>query len=124
MLLGQAGADWVGVSGDNNQLAGNEGDDFVARQAAMAATHAGDRCAFHAGYGIDAIGLARHGGGGTDLVDLNGFGLSFATLAPFISTVGGNAVITSTRPPSDHQQRNQRATRNCRRAISSSDPGL
>jgi hypothetical protein len=44
---------------------------------------------------VDTItGFARHGAGGTDVVDLNGFGLSFATLAPFLSTVSGNAVIT------------------------------
>ena len=40
----------------------------------------------------------RHGGGGdaggTDVIDVNGFGLNFTTLQPFMADVGGNCVIT------------------------------
>jgi hypothetical protein len=51
--------------------------------------------AFHAGYRLDSItGFARHGGGGTDVIDLNRFGLNFTTLQPFMADVGGYCVIT------------------------------
>ena len=50
----------------------------------------------HAGYGQDQIlGFAEHGGGGTDIVDIQGFGLAdFAALLPFMSQSGADTVIT------------------------------
>src|SRR5262245_45069160 len=111
-LYGSTGNDWIGVSGDNNFLNGAQGNDYIAatgncntldggagNDQLVAGAHAGDRFVFHPGYGIDSItGFAPHGGGGdaggTDVIDLNGFGLNFTTLQPFLSNVGGNAVIT------------------------------
>jgi Ca2+-binding RTX toxin-like protein len=107
-LYGQTGNDWVGVSGNNNSLDGAQGDDYLGatgngnvldggagNDQLVAGAHSSDRFVFHAGYGLDSItGFARHGGGGTDVIDLNGFGLNFSSLQPFLSTVGGNAVVT------------------------------
>ena len=36
----------------------------------------------------------RHGGGGTDVLDVNGFGLNFTTIQTFMADVGGNCVFT------------------------------
>jgi Ca2+-binding RTX toxin-like protein len=108
MALGEAGNDFVGCSGNNIQLFGGADDDFVGatgntneldggagNDALVAGTHNGDTFVFHAGYGLDSItGFARHGGGGTDVIDLNGFGLNFTTLQPFLSDSGGNCVLT------------------------------
>src|SRR5262249_51244915 len=82
--------DYLAATGNGNVLDGGAGNDQL-----VAGAHSGDRFVFHAGYGLDSItGFARHGAGGTDVIDLNGFGLNFASLQPFLSTVGGNAVIT------------------------------
>ena len=49
---------------------------------------------FHPGYGMDSIGgFSHHGAGGTDVIDLNGFGLNFSTLQPYLANVAGNVVI-------------------------------
>jgi serralysin len=107
-LFGQNGNDWVGISGNNNQLFGDAGDDYVAatgngnrldggagNDQLVASAHTGDTFVFHPGYGIDAIsGFARHAGGGTDVIDLNGFGLNFTALQAFMADVGGNCLIT------------------------------
>ena len=107
-LYGQIGNDYVGVSGNNNFLNGAQGDDFLAAsgngntldggagndQLVAGGAHAGDRFVFHPGYGMDAItSFSRHSAGGTDVIDLNGFGLNFTTLQSFMSDVGGNCVI-------------------------------
>jgi Ca2+-binding RTX toxin-like protein len=108
MALGEAGNDFVGCSGNSTQLFGGDGDDFVGatgtgnkldggtgNDALVAGAHSGDTFVFHAGYGLDSItGFARHGGGGTDVIDLNGFGLNFTTLQPFMADASGNCVIT------------------------------
>jgi hypothetical protein len=63
----------------------------------VAGGHVGDRFVFHPGYGMDSItGFIRHGGGGEgiDVIDVNGFGLNFTTLQPYMADVGGNCVIT------------------------------
>src|SRR5262245_19817500 len=106
-LAGGSGNDWVGCSGNNNWLFGGGGDDYVAAsgnnnvldggagndQLVAGGTHSGDRFIFHAGYGLDSItGFARHGAGGSDLIDLTGFGLSFNSLQ--FSNSGGNCVIS------------------------------
>ena len=50
---------------------------------------------FHPGYGGTAVtGFLRHGAGGTDVLDVNGFGLDFTTLQAFMADVGGNCVFT------------------------------
>ena len=99
----------LGVSGNNNFLDGAQGDDVVAAsgngntldggadndQLVAGGAHTGDRFVFHPGYGMDsATGFLRHGAGGTDVIDVNGFGLNFTTLQPFMADVGGNCVIT------------------------------
>ena len=39
--------------------------------------------------------FSRHGAGGTDVIDFNGFGLNFTTLQQYLSfQAGGVAVIT------------------------------
>ena len=39
-------------------------------------------------------GFLRHGAGGTDVLDVNGFGLDFTTIQAFMADVGGNCVFT------------------------------
>ena len=92
MLRGGAGNDFVGATGNDHTLDGGFGDD----QLEAAAGHTGARFVYHAGYGRDAVtGFARHGGGGTDVIDIQGFGLaSFAALAPFMAQSGSDTVIT------------------------------
>ena len=109
ILYGQIGNDYLGVSGNNNVLDGAQGDDFVAAsgngntldgganndQLVAGGAHTGDRFVFHPGYGMDSVtGFSRHSAGGTDVIDVNGFGLNFTTLQPFMADVGGNCVIT------------------------------
>jgi hypothetical protein len=38
--------------------------------------------------------FASHGAGGSDVIDLNGFGLSFSSLQGYTANVDGNVVIT------------------------------
>ena len=91
-LLGGAGDDFVGATGNNNTLDGGFGNDQLE---AAGAGHTGAIFIFHAGYGADVVtGFARHGGGGTDVVDIQGFGLAnFAALQPFMSQSGSDTVI-------------------------------
>jgi hypothetical protein len=133
VLFGQEGNDWVGVSGNNNSLNGAQGDDYIAatgngnvldggagNDQLVAGAHAGDRFVFHAGYGVDVItGFARHGAGGTDLIDLAGFGLNFTTLQPFLATVGGNGVVAINAATCSSSS--AWPARNCRRATSCSE---
>ena len=108
LLYGELGDDWVGCSGNNNFLNGAQGNDYLAatgngntldggagNDALVAGAHTGDRFVFHPGYGADSVaGFARHGAGGTDVIDLNGFGVNFTTLQGFMADVGGNCVFT------------------------------
>ena len=91
-LVGGAGNDYVGATGNNNDLDGGFGNDTLE----AAAGHTGDRFIYHAGYGQDQIiGFCRAGGGGTDIVNIQGFGLAdFAALQPFMSQSGADTVIT------------------------------
>ena len=91
-VYGEAGNDWVGCSGNNNYLNGAQGNDCIAatgngntldggagNDTLVAGAHAGDRFVFHPGYGMDSItNFSGHGAGGTDVIDLNGFGLELA----------------------------------------------
>ena len=43
---------------------------------------------------LGRIRFARHGAGGTDVIDVNGFGLNFTTLQQYLADVSGNCVIT------------------------------
>ena len=40
------------------------------------------------------VNFSGHGAGGSDVVDLNGFGLSFSSLQGYMADVGGDVVIT------------------------------
>ena len=40
------------------------------------------------------MNFSRHGAGGSDVVDLNGFGLNFSSLQGYMADIGGNCVIT------------------------------
>jgi ELWxxDGT repeat protein len=110
VLFGENGNDWVGASGNGNYLSGGSGNDYVAATGntnrldngagndmlVVAAGHQGDTFVFHAGYGLDEIqGFARHGAGGTDVIDLKGFGLAnFAAVQALLTDSGPNAVLT------------------------------
>ena len=64
---------FVAATGNSNLLDGGAG-------RGGAAPTAGGRFVFHAGYGLNSItGFARHGAGGTDVIDLQGFGLNFTS---------------------------------------------
>jgi Ca2+-binding RTX toxin-like protein len=106
---GELGDDWIGCSGNNNVLIGAHGNDFLGATGsnnvldggadndtlAASGAHSGDRFVFHPGYGKDTIAnFSRHGAGGTDVIDLNGFGLTVNTLAQYLSyQANGVAVI-------------------------------
>ena len=91
-LVGGAGDDYVGATGNGNDLNGGFGNDTME----AAAGHTNDSYIFQAGYGQDQIiGFAEHRNGGTDIVDIQGFGLAtFAALQPFMSQSGADTVIT------------------------------
>jgi Ca2+-binding RTX toxin-like protein len=100
------GGTWIGVSGSGNFLFGTNGNDYVAasgnnntldgglgNDTLVAGAHAGNRYVFHVGYGQDTISnFARHQAGGTDIIDLNGFGLNFASLQHYLVD-GPNVMI-------------------------------
>jgi Ca2+-binding RTX toxin-like protein len=109
-VYGETGDDWLGCSGNNNVLNGAQGNDYLAATGndntldggagndtlVAGGSHAGDRFVFHPGYGVDLIAnFSRHGAGGTDVIDLNGFGLNFNSLQSYLSfQPNGVAVIT------------------------------
>ena len=124
-LYGQIGNDYLGVSGNNNVLDGAQGDDHVAAtgngntldggagndQLVAGGVHTGDRFVFHPGYGMDsATGFLRHGAGGTDVIDINGFGLNFVTLQPFMAEARRQLLDHARRRHlPHHRRRDQRA---------------
>ena len=109
-LYGFDGDDWVGASGSGSQLNGGIGNDYVATTGnncildggmgndhlVAAAGHAGDKFVFWAFWGQDQItGFATHGSGGTDIVDIRGFGVTtFAQLQGLMTQSGADTVIT------------------------------
>jgi Ca2+-binding RTX toxin-like protein len=109
-LLGGDGNDWVGLSGDNNFLFGGTGDDTVAAtgntnvldpgagaiQQVTLGSHSGDTVIFQPGYGnVGVTGFVSHASGGTDVFDIQGFGLAtFAQLSQFMSVKGNDTLIT------------------------------
>jgi Ca2+-binding RTX toxin-like protein len=107
-LFGEIGDDWVGVSGNTNSLFGGSGNDTVAASGngnildggtgndhLTAGGHAGDTFIFHPGYQQDDVtGFAAHIAGGSDVIDLQGYGLSFASLMNnFTAQVGTDCMI-------------------------------
>jgi Ca2+-binding RTX toxin-like protein len=107
-LFGELGDDWVGVSGNTDLLFGEAGNDTVAASGngnildggigndhLTAGAHAGDTFAFHPGYQQDDItGFAAHIAGGSDVIDLQGYGLTFAGLInTFTTQVGTDCTI-------------------------------
>jgi len=85
-LKGGAGDDYLAASGDDNLLDGGQGDDIL-----LVAAHSDDRFVFHFGYGHDTVqGFSTAAG---DVVDMEGFGLSFAALQSTMSQVGNDVVI-------------------------------
>ena len=83
------GNDYIAATGNSNVLDGGAGNDQL-----VAGSHSGDRFVLHPSYGMDSItGFARHGAGGTDVIDVNGFGLTFTTLQQYLADVSGNCVI-------------------------------
>jgi hypothetical protein len=110
VLYAQGGGTWLGVSGNGNVLFGAGGaNDYLAasgnsnyfdpssgNDAMVAASgHSGDLFVFHPGYGQDEItGFAAHIAGGTDVIDLQGYGLNFASLInTFTTQVGTDCTI-------------------------------
>ena len=110
VLYGETGDDWIGCSGNGNVLDGAQGNDYLAATGnnnildggagndilVAGGSHSGDRFVFHPGYGMDLIAnFSRHGAGGTDVIDLRGFGLNFNSLQSYLSfQPNGAAVIT------------------------------
>ena len=92
-LFGGAGNDWLGATGDNNTLDGGAGNDTLV---AAPGTHQGDVFNYRPGYAQDEIiGFSRHNAGGTDVVSIQGFGVTtFAQLQTFMTQSGGDTVIT------------------------------
>jgi hypothetical protein len=76
--------------GNGNILDGGTCNDHL-----IAGSHVGDTLIFHLDYQQDDItGFAAHLAGGTDVIDLQGYGLSFATLINnFTTQVGSDCVI-------------------------------
>ena len=110
LLYGELGDDWVGCSGNNNFLSGGQGNDYLAASGnnntldggagndklTAGGAHSGDRFVFQPGYAADTIsGFSTHAAGGSDLVDLRGFGLTFTKLInTYTAQAGADAVIT------------------------------
>ena len=107
-LIGGAGNDWVGVSGNSNMLFGGDGDDYVAASGntnvldggagndqLVAGGHTADTFVFQPGYGQDQVsGFLSIAAGGSDIVDLQGFGITtFGQLQSFMAQNGANVVI-------------------------------
>ena len=92
-LFGGAGNDWLGATGDNNTLDGGAGNDTLV---AAPGTHQGDVFNYRPGYAQDEIiGFSRHNAGGTDVVSIQGFGVTtFGQLQTFMTQSGGDTVIT------------------------------
>jgi len=108
-LFGGAGNDWVGVSGNSNMLFGADGDDHVAASGdtnvldggsgndmLVAGSHTAATFVFQPGYGLDRItGFAAHAAGGSDIVDLQGYGItSFSQLQSYMAQSGADVVIS------------------------------
>ena len=124
-LYGETGDDWIGCSGNGNVLNGAQGNDYLAASGnnntldggagndilLAGGAHGGDRFVFHVGYGMDTVvNFSRHGAGGSDIVDLNGFGLNFSSLQGYMADVGGNCVITLDAATSPDDRRDQQGT--------------
>jgi len=92
-LFGGAGNDWLGATGDNNTLDGGTGNDTLV---AATGTHQGDVFNYRASYAQDEIiGFSRHQTGGTDMVSIQGFGVTtFAQLQTLMTQSGVDTVIT------------------------------
>ena len=92
-LFGGAGNDWLGATGNNNVLDGGAGNDTLV---AAPGGHLADVFNYRPGYAQDEIiGFARHNAGGTDVVSIQGFGVTtFAQLQGFMTQSGGDTVIT------------------------------
>ena len=92
-LFGGAGNDWLGATGSGNVLDGGAGNDTLV---AATAAHQGDVFNYRAGYAQDeVIGFARHGDGGTDVVSIQGFGVTtFGQLQTLMTQSGADTVIT------------------------------
>jgi hypothetical protein len=92
VLTGGSGNDFVGTTGNNCTLDGGADNDHLE----AAAGHTGDRFLYWANYDKDDItGFATHASGGTDIIDIRGFGVTtFAGLQALMTTVSGNTVIT------------------------------
>ena len=89
ILLGSAGNDWIGASGSGNRLDGGGGNDTL-----VGGPHSADTFVFHPGYGNDNItGFAAHSTGGTDTIDLQGFGLTYSALMNSYAVNSGNDVV-------------------------------
>ncbi len=94
-LFGGAGNDWLGATGSGNVLDGGTGNDTLV---AATAAHQGDVFNYRPGYAQDEIqGFARHNADGTDVISIQGFG---------VTTFGAAADADDTEPRrhGDHLQ--------------------
>ena len=82
-LFGGIDNDWLGVSGSGNRLDGGAGDDWLG------ATGSGNTFVFHPGARHDQITGFVAG----DLIDLQGYGLTFGSLQQYMAQIGGDTVI-------------------------------
>jgi Ca2+-binding RTX toxin-like protein len=93
-LFGANGAnDYLAASGNSTYFDPGSGNDAML----AAAGHSGDLFIFHPGYGRDEItGFTAHiVAGGSDVIDLRGYGLTFANLInTYTNQIGTDAVIT------------------------------
>jgi serralysin len=103
-----AGDGWLGASGDGNWLLGQHGSDFIGATGnhntldpgtgnshlVAAPGHQDDHFYFHPGYQHDEItGFTPHSAGGSDIIDLTGFGISAAGVLGFFGDQGANTVM-------------------------------
>lgn len=89
-LFGSVGNDWLGATGNSNTFNPGAGNDTMV----AAAGHTGDVFIFAPGYGHDNITGFAPGAGATDVIDLRGFGLTYANLINNYTTdVSGGVFI-------------------------------
>jgi Ca2+-binding RTX toxin-like protein len=90
-LLGGSGNDYLAASGNGNTLDGGPGSDHLVAGAG----HQSMTFLFQLGYGQDDVtGFLAHIAGGSDVINLQGYGLTFANLINlYTKQVGTDCVI-------------------------------
>jgi hypothetical protein len=87
---GGLGDDYLAASGSSNSLDGGPGSDHLVAGAG----HQSTTFLFQLGYGVDDVtGFSAHIAGGTDVIDLQSFGVTFANLMNLYTKQAGTDCV-------------------------------